>query len=71
MTAGEGPADAVADRDWAGVWAAFTEGVDMGKTYLARLEKTKSRASRAALIGTRQRSVIAAARAGEHCGVAC
>jgi hypothetical protein len=41
-----------------------------GKTYLVRLEKTKSRASCAALNWTRQPSVIATARAGEHYGVA-
>ena len=47
--------------DLAGVLGGLHGRCGHGKTYLALLEKTKSRASCAALMGTRQRSVIATA----------
>jgi len=66
MTAGEAPGDGVANLDWAGDWAAFTEAVDMARPIWLGWRKQKGRASRAALIRTRQRSVIATVRAREH-----
>jgi hypothetical protein len=51
MTAGDGPLDAVANLALVGsarVSTAFTDGVDMARP-IFRLEKTKSRASCAAL----------------------
>jgi hypothetical protein len=78
MTAGEGPGEDAAGLDLGfleaaleGVWAAFTEDVDMARPIWFGSENKKPRFFCAALIGTRQRSVIAAACAGEQYGVAC
>jgi hypothetical protein len=64
MTAGEGPDDGFADLDLGdleGVWATFTEDVDMARPIWLCSRKQKAALSGAALMGTRQRSVIATA----------